>query len=102
MRLSLLKKGKWIEPKLPKPEKPRIFSEKDWDREQGGDAVTPILFALWKEKQAQEFYSSAAAKVKSLGAKRFFSALAEFEKNHAEMLAGFVEDSFYTHELIMG
>ncbi|MCX6801932.1 MAG: hypothetical protein NT067_02350 [Candidatus Diapherotrites archaeon] len=61
-----------------------------------------MLFALWKEKEAMEFYSGAAEKIADKNGKKFFLALAEFEKGHADMLSEFVEDSFYSHELIMG
>ncbi|MFH1234972.1 MAG: ferritin family protein [Candidatus Diapherotrites archaeon] len=97
---SLLEKGKW-------PAKPlskftfRQFSKKDWDK--GMDsAVNAMLFALWKEKEASEFYSGAAEKISDKNGKKFFLALSEFEKGHADMLSEFVEDSFYSHELIMG
>ena len=100
LKASLEEKGQWIEPSLSKPEV-KMFSKKDWDKE-NSEGLTAILFALWKEKQAREFYEGIASKIKNEGAKRFFLALAEFEKGHAEMLEEFVEDSYYTHELIMG
>jgi len=101
LKKALEEKGKWIKPSLPENRKPEIFSKKDWDKDQE-EGITAILFALWKEKQAQEFYQAIAEKIKNQGAKEFFKALAEFEKGHAEMLSEFVEDSYYSHELIMG
>jgi rubrerythrin len=102
LRGSLLEEGKWVEPKLPAKAKPEVFAGKDWDNGAGSEPVAAVLFALWKEKLAQEFYSGAAEKTRNAGAKRFFAALAEFEKTHAEMLGEYAEESFYTHELIMG
>ncbi len=101
LRESLQREGKWIEPGLEKSEKPKIFSEKDWDKD-NLEGITAILFALWKEKQAQEFYQKISERLQDGGAKRFFKALAEFEKGHADMLAEYAEESYYTHELIMG
>jgi len=101
LRETLEKKGEWVKPKLPKNERPKVFSKKDWDKEHS-EGITAILFALWKEKQAQEFYEEIASRLKNKGAKQFFLALADFEKGHAELLSEYVEDSYYTHELIMG
>ena len=101
LRESLERQGRWIEPKLPAKEKPEIFAKKDWDRE-GKEGLTAVLFALWKEKQAQEFYREIANRAENRGAKRFFTALAEFEKGHAKMLEEFVDESYYSRELIMG
>jgi len=101
LKAGLKKEGKWLEPALPKKERPGIFSKKDWDKE-NSEGITAILFALWKEKQAQEFYEGIAARLKQEGAKRFFLALADFEKGHAALLSEYAEDSYYTHELIMG
>jgi len=100
LKQALEEKGDWVEPKLSKPEK-KMFSKKDWDKE-NSEGITAILFALWKEKQAREFYEGIASRIKNDGAKKFFLALAEFEKGHAEMLEEFVEDSYHTSELIMG
>jgi len=98
---SLEKDGKWIVPRLPE-EKPVIFSKKDWDKEEGEQSLTAILFAFWKEKIAMEFYSRIAEKATDKNVKGFFSALAYFEKSHADMLGELVEESYYTNELIMG
>jgi len=98
---ALETKGEWIKPVLPGKEKPEIFAKKDWDKEDL-EGLTAILFALWKEKQAQEFYERIAEKVNDVQAKEFFKALAEFEKGHAEMLSEYAEESYYSHELIMG
>lgn len=101
LRESLEKSGKWIVPKLSKG-KPVIFSKKDWDKKEGEQAFTAVLFALWKEKTAMEFYLGIAEKAKDKKIKDFFSALADFEKSHAELLGELAEQSFYTNELIMG
>ena len=101
LRESLERQGKWIEPKLPAEEKPRIFAKKDWDKK-NKEGLAAVLFALWKEKQAQEFYQGIASRVENKGAKSFFTALAEFEKGHAQMLEEYVDESYYTKELIMG
>ena len=101
MKESLEREGKWIEPKIPESKRPEIFSKKDWDKG-NSEGITAVLFALWKEKEAQEFYLGIAKRLKNEGTKRFFNALAEFEKGHAEMLAEYVEESHYSRELIMG
>jgi len=98
---SLEKRGKWLNPALGRAEKPKIFSKKDWDKE-NLEGLTAVLFALWKEKQAQEFYEKMSQKILDKGAKQFFKALAEFEKGHAALLSEYAEDSYYTKELIMG
>ena len=101
LKESLETKGEWVKPVLPGKERPEIFAKKDWDKEDL-EGLTAILFALWKEKQAQEFYEKIAEKVNDSQAKEFFLALAEFEKGHAEMLSEYAEESYYSHELIMG
>lgn len=101
MQKNLEEKGLWKKPALEKKETMKVFSKKDWDRG-NEEGITAILFALWKEKQAQEFYLRIANSVESSEAKQFFEALAAFEKGHADLLAEYVEDSYYTRELIMG
>jgi len=98
---SLEKEGKWVEVNFPDIKKPEIFPKRDWDKEKS-EGITAVLFALWKEKQAREFYQEISEGIKERGAKEFFLALAEFEKGHAEMLEEYVEESYYTNELIMG
>lgn len=101
LKESLETKGTWIKPVLPGKERPEIFAKKDWDKKDL-EGLTAVLFALWKEKQAQEFYEKIAEKVNDAQAKEFFKALAEFEKGHGEMLSEYAEESYYSHELIMG
>ncbi|MBN2067115.1 MAG: ferritin family protein [Candidatus Diapherotrites archaeon] len=101
LKNTLEKTGQWVEIMLPELKKPKIFSKKDWDKG-NKDGLTAVLFALWKEKQAREFYEGVAKAIQDEGAKQFFLALAEFEKMHAALLEEYVEDSYYTHELIMG
>ncbi|MFA6269108.1 MAG: ferritin family protein [archaeon] len=67
----------------------------------GQQEMTAVLYALWREKKAVEFYSDAEDK--TLGAvKKFFGELAEFEKGHVALLEKIVEESQNTDELIMG
>ena len=101
LKAGLEKEGKWIEAKVPENERPEIFSKKDWDKE-NKEGLTAVLFALWKEKQAQEFYEGIAARIENKAVKEFFQALAGFEKGHAEMLSEMVDESYYSRELIMG
>ncbi len=101
LKESLEKEGEWINPELSGKERPEIFAKKDWGKEDL-EGLTAILFALWKEKQAQEFYEGIAKSVQDAQAKEFFKALAEFEKGHGEMLSEYAEESYYSHELIMG
>ena len=67
----------------------------------GQHEITAVLYALWREKKAVEFYAEAAEK--TLGSvKKFFMELAEFERGHVSLLETIVEDSQNTNELIMG
>ncbi len=67
----------------------------------GQQEMTAVLYALWREKKAVEFYADAAEKTTN-GVKKFFSELAEFERGHVLLLERIVEDSQNTNELIMG
>ena len=67
----------------------------------GKDEMTALLFALWREKKATEFYTGAAEK--SVGAvKEFFAELAAFERGHVHLFEEYVESMQNTDELIMG
>ncbi len=101
LKEGLEKQGKWVEVKVPESKRPDIFSKKDWDKGKK-EGLTAVLFALWKEKQAQEFYEGIASRVENRAVKNFFNALAEFEKGHARLLSEYVDDSYYSRELIMG
>lgn len=100
LRKAVEEKGEWTIPELPKAEF-KVFSERNWDKGKESE-VTPVLFAFWKEKEAQEFYSKTAKQIKNEKGREFFEKLAEFEKGHADMLSEYIEDSFYSHELVMG
>ncbi len=67
----------------------------------GQQEMTAVLYALWREKKAVEFYTDAAIKTKG-SVRKFFSELAEFEKGHVALFEQIVEDSQNTSELIMG
>jgi len=67
----------------------------------GSGEMTAVLFALWREKKAIEFYSAASAKTKG-NVKAFFDELVKFEKGHAGMLEEYVESMQNVDELIMG
>jgi rubrerythrin len=67
----------------------------------GRDDMTSILFALWREKKAVEFYSGASEKT-SGNVKAFFKELADFEKTHVALLEEMVEGMQNVNELIMG
>jgi len=67
----------------------------------GSGEITAVLFALWREKKAIEFYSAAAAKTKE-NIKDFFMELVKFEQGHAQMLEDYLESMQNTDELIMG
>jgi len=101
LKHGLESKGKWPEPKALEWKRPEIFPKKDWDKGKK-EGLTGVLFALWKEKQAQEFYEDMAERAGSASVKKFFLALAKFEKGHAEMLSEYAEESYYSRELIMG
>jgi len=67
----------------------------------GSGEMTAVLFALWREKKAIEFYSAASAKTKG-NVRAFFDELVKFEKGHAQMLEDYVESMQNVDELIMG
>jgi rubrerythrin len=67
----------------------------------GQSELTAVLYALWREKKAVEFYEEAAKKTKN-GVKKFFEDLTEFERGHVKLLEGIIEDTQNTSELIMG
>jgi rubrerythrin len=67
----------------------------------GQQEMTAVLYALWREKKAVDFYAEAANKTLN-GVKKFFEELAEFERGHVSLLERIVEDSQNTNELIMG
>lgn len=67
----------------------------------GQSELTAVLYALWREKKAFEFYQEASEKTRN-GIKRFFEELAEFEKGHVNLLEGILEDTQNANELIMG
>ncbi len=50
-------------------------------KDAGKSEMTAMLFALWREKKAYEFYLEAMKKT-SGEVKEFFKELAEFEKEH--------------------
>lgn len=102
LKAALEANKKWSEPDTTKMNWPEIFPPKDWDKQETDGALTAILFALWKEKQAREFYLGIAEKAKDKAIQKFFLHLAGFEKSHAELLESFVDNSFYTQDMIMG
>jgi rubrerythrin len=67
----------------------------------GNHEMTAILYALWREKKAQEFYADAGKKTKGT-IKKFFSELAEFEQGHVRLLEEYLDDMQNAGELIMG
>jgi erythrin-vacuolar iron transport family protein len=67
----------------------------------GQEEMTAILYALWREKKAVDFYEKASEKT-SGNVKTFFEELAEFERGHVILLEQFVESMQNVDELIMG
>jgi rubrerythrin len=67
----------------------------------GQGEMVAVLYSLWREKKAFEFYSQAAEKTVG-SVKKFFQELAEFEQGHVRMFETIAEDSQNTEELIMG
>ncbi|MFA5764020.1 MAG: ferritin family protein [archaeon] len=67
----------------------------------GKDDMTALLYALWREKKAQDFYEQASKKTNGKVA-HFFSELAEFEHGHVLLLEEYVENIYNADELIMG
>ena len=67
----------------------------------GNGELTAVLYALWREKKAVEFYDGASKKTTG-NVQKFFLELTEFEKGHVALLEEIVESSYNTDELIMG
>ncbi|MDD3083418.1 MAG: hypothetical protein PHP82_00145 [Candidatus ainarchaeum sp.] len=67
----------------------------------GKEEMTVLLYALWREKQAQEFYEKAGKKTIGI-IKEFFEELTKFEKEHVLLLEEYVESMGNVKELIMG
>ena len=67
----------------------------------GKDDMTALLYALWREKKAQDFYEQASKKT-SGKVSHFFSELANFEHGHVLLLEEYVENVQNADELIMG
>lgn len=67
----------------------------------GQSEMTAILYGLWREKKAVEFYSEAAEKTKG-AVKSFFEELAGFEKGHVALFEQLIEGMQNVEELIMG
>jgi len=67
----------------------------------GQQEMSAILYSLWREKKAVEFYAEAAEKTKG-AVKKFFSELAEFERGHVALFEEYVELMQNAGELIMG
>lgn len=93
---GILKKGTMKNITFPKNDVPTVHPI---SVEQGD--MTAILYGLWREKKAVEFYSEAAGKTKG-AVKHFFEELAEFEKGHVELFEHLVEATQNVNELIMG
>ena len=67
----------------------------------GQEEMTAILYALWREKLAVDFYEKAGEKTNE-NVKAFFEELAEFERGHVALLEQYVELMQNADELIMG
>jgi len=67
----------------------------------GQEEMTAILYALWREKKAVDFYEKAAGKTNG-NVSTFFEELAEFERGHVSLLEQYVELMQNADELIMG
>ena len=67
----------------------------------GKDDMTALLYALWREKKAEDFYRKAGEKTTGAVGK-FFLELAEFEKGHVILLEDYVDHIQNANELIMG
>ena len=67
----------------------------------GSEEMTAILYALWREKKAEDFYAKAAGRTEG-NVKIFFEELAVFERGHVELLEQYVEMMQNADELIMG
>ncbi len=67
----------------------------------GQEEMTAILYALWREKLAVDFYEKAGEKTNE-NVKSFFDELAEFERGHVSLLETYVDMMQNANELIMG
>jgi rubrerythrin len=93
---KVLEAGDDIHINFEKHDAPPIHSIKG-----GQEEMTALLFALWREKKAAEFYAGAAEKSKG-SVKEFFEELAEFEREHVHLFEEYVESMQNADELIMG
>lgn len=67
----------------------------------GQSELSAILYGLWREKKAVEFYSSAAERTTG-AVKKFFEELADFERVHVSLFEGIMDSMQNVEELIMG
>lgn len=67
----------------------------------GQNDLTAVLYALWREKKAAEFYAQAASKTTGV-VKSFFEELSHFEEGHVKLIESYVEAETNAGELIMG
>ncbi len=67
----------------------------------GKDDTTAILYALWREKMAYEFYKDATEKTTS-EIKLFFGELAEFELEHVKLFESYAEQINTVDDLMLG
>ena len=87
LKESLKKKNQWI--KITKKQaRPKIFSDKSMAIDENSRDINIILAAMRAERDSQKLYSGMAEKVKDASGSKFFSALADFEQGHFELLDG--------------
>jgi len=67
----------------------------------GQEEMTALLYSLWREKKAVEFYEGAEERSEG-NVKEFFGELAEFERGHVRLFEEYVESMQNAGELIMG
>jgi rubrerythrin len=67
----------------------------------GEDETSALLFALWREKKAVEFYSGAEEKTRG-PIKQFFHELAEFEREHVHLFENNIEKLNTDDDLMLG
>jgi rubrerythrin len=93
---GMLKKGKMDNIKFTITAPPGIHAIPS-----GQEEMTAVLYGLWREKKAVEFYTQAGEKTAG-AVKKFFLELAGFEKGHVALFEQIVESAQNTEELIMG
>ena len=104
---SLESQGKWKPPtageekqiKDQPPQFAKLLAETDGLKK---NEIQSILKAIRIEREFRDFYAGMAKKTSDVNGKRMFSALADFEQKHYDLLSGLYDSTTGTSEYTMG